>query len=716
VSKRTTLLVAVLLVCPCAAQTAAAPADAGAVDAQLRARFGFTGPAIRKVGWGVDLLTIAALDRDAPAALVVNDPRRGCLQVLRCKGEELLAETESTGGEIQGLAAADVDGDGAQDLLLLTARGRLVTKVRGAGAAQIPDVEVGLAKTSNALRAGDLDGDGRADAVVLTRDGVRVVTDIATEPVISAAEPVTPNVGSFRLCDADGDGLLDLVLGTSDDDMGLWLKRGRGDGGLGPWLLLPVAKLRAVFPGSGAGGQPCLGTVEGPHGRVVEYAVRRGDAPGGRAVELTSLPQGSRNSARPFAHGDVDGDGDDDLVLADPENARLILLLENDGAFAVRTVPSLSGVDSLALADVDGDGKADLLLASAEERTLAWKSGALAQDAFPARLPSVDQPLAAAVVGDAILFLARTDKREGALWRIRREAGAFGAPEKVLALGRLADSPLRLLALDLDGEHGPELCYVQPGQGLVVLRATEDGGYRRASGEEEGAALMKVEDGALSQLTRDDGTAALLAVRSRFARQLRIGQDGAPVVLAQDNGPEGIEELSLGIVLPNGVRVYADHKAGKVWRSEPGRTPISVDVPKLGATHMVAHGGAVLLLARSGVVRVPFAGPSWYLERLRGHEPPSEKSVYYGGLAADLDGDGQKELAIADAHVHGLHVLVVEGDELRRALTFPVFEVNERGQDQYEPHGVDAGDFDGDGRQDLAVVCHDRVLVYLQEK
>jgi len=708
---RTTLL-ALALCQVTAAQTIAPP-----IAPELRARFGFLGPVIHKVGWGVGLLQVGQIEGDqGPSVAVINNGRRARLELLRCQGEAMMVDTLSTGGEIQGVALADVNGDGARDILMLTSRGRLVTKLRGDGGADVAPIDVGAVAFAGALRAGDLDGDGKSDALVVTREGIRRVLDITGTPTVSAADAVfAQKIRSLSLFDADGDGALDVMLGTADSSMGLWLQRGRGDGTFSPWLLLNVHELVTAFPGTGAGGQPTIATVEGAHGRVVEYALRKSQRRDVTSIELTTLPELKGRTTRPFAHGDLDGDGDADLVIADPDRAKLTFLMESDGAFTVATAPSLSGIGSVSLGDLDGDGTLDLLMTSSEERALAWKSSKEPLGAFPRRLPTAGQPVVAAWHDGSILFIERDDKRRGALWRINRGAdGAFGAPEKLRDIGRLSEDPMRLLVSDLDGQHGPDLCYVRPGKGLHVLFATASGGFAPASGKDDGPALMKVADGAIS-IVQHQGEPALLAVGGRFARVLRFDEDQNPVVLAQDNGPEGIKQLSRGIEVGDGSRAYLDHLVGKTWISRPGQAAVSVDVPKFGSTHMIDHEGAVLLLAKAGVVRVPFNSDAWELDQLRVHEPPTEDTSYYHGVAADLDGDGQKELAVADSDINGFHVLVAGGDQLRRGLSFRVFE-GDSSQSRQEPREFSGGDLNGDGLADLVVVCHDRVLVYLQEQ
>ena len=72
--------------------------------------------------------------------------------------------------------------------------------------------------------------------------------------------------------------------------------------------------------------------------------------------------------------GDIDGDGDIDLLVSAANDDR-IGWLENDGneVFTVRVINSnLDSVQDAILADVDGDGDLDALSASSFDDTIAW--------------------------------------------------------------------------------------------------------------------------------------------------------------------------------------------------------------------------------------------------------------------------------------------------------------------------------------------------------
>jgi hypothetical protein len=700
------------------------------VDPKLRARFGFLGPTIHKIGDGIDYLRIGRLRPGRAADVLVNNSLRARLEIRTLSGEgnaevgelKLDKRSEATTGEVMGLALADVNGDGQSDILIASSRSRLITILSGDKAPAVPQIEVGRPKTGNCLHAGDVDGDGRADAVLLTGDGLQVVTGIAQQAKVHPTEPIfAQRVLSFRVFDVDGDGKQDILLCANSERLPLHIKLGAGRDGFGPWILLDCPQLALAVQGTGFGGTPTICTIGRKPRRIVEYELHRTRGAQRPALQLTALRAAQKT--RPFVYGDVDGDGDLDLAIADPERARLSIFLEEAGDFRQVNAPTLAGVTSLAIGDVDGDGKPDIVLASPEEQALAWRNGAQPMDAFPTRLAipndiieeKVQMPVTVAVDGRSILCLVRDKGRKGVLLRLTHGQGGFAKEPQVLQkIKRISKDPSRLLVDDLGGKKGKEIAWVVPQDGLHVVFPDADGTYTEAKAQGGAAGFTKkMADGALSVTETSQGR-ALMVVRERYARTFRFDDKCQPVILAQDNGPEGIRAMNMGAVMADGSRLFLDRTAQKLYRCAEGRPTVSIDIPNISPTHLIPHGRAALVVGGRGILRIPF-GQSLELKAVRQHEPPTKKTHYFRALAADLDGDGHRDLTLMDSHLHGVHVLVASKDKLERAVSFPVFETTED-RTYYEPRELATGDLDGDGRQDLVLIAHDRILIYLQEE
>jgi hypothetical protein len=682
------------------------------IDPALRARFGFVGPSVVKLAEGIEYLRVQDLDGDGKAEITLHDPTRAHVETLRVASDGSVSRSSvDLRGALAGLGLADLRGDGKRALVQLRAGGRVIVEL---GEGRTQEIEVGPQRADDALRVGDLDGDRKDELAIMTRDGVRCVFDLAGTPRVTAAvDPGELPISGFLLTDADGDGALDLVLGAAIDELPLRVARGDGRGGFGPWLAFPMQRIAGLFPGPAIEGRPTLAAIVGPRRKLVLLRVERSG--GGEAIQIDAVPA-TKRSAIPFAQGDFDGDGDLDLALAQPERAELSLLLDENGRFRVVTVPSFVGISSLAAGDVDGDGRCDLVLASPDEKALAWRSGVAPMDRFPERIGTGGgEPVTVGVAPNGRIFCALRDRSKNAtLVTIARQGDGFGEPITECKLGRLAGEPLRLLLGDFDATSGLDVAYVSPGEGLRVARGTAGGKFADVDPKaDEGASFaQRIEDGAFAAIVRENAGEALLVFRERFARSFRFAANGQPDILQQRNVPPAADAFDLGLQLGNGALVAIERKTNRLHFVAADGSARSIELPPVSPTHVLAQGEDVLVLGKTGVVRVR-RGDAFRAKELASQDPPTDESVYYSGTSADLDADGSGDLAVLDADLHGVQLHAAP--DFARALAFPVFELSDADSDLREPREIAAGDVDGDGRIDLVVIAFDRVLVYRQE-
>jgi hypothetical protein len=86
--------------------------------------------------------------------------------------------------------------------------------------------------------------------------------------------------------------------------------------------------------------------------------------------------------------------------------------------------------------------------------------------------------------------------------------------------------------------------------------------------------------------------------------------------------------------------------------------------------------------------------------------------------AGDLNGDGSPDVVFTDIGEQSLEIATYAGDpELLSGITFKLFERKSfrGGAESPEPRDMAIGDVDGDGRSDIVLIVHDRVVVLRQD-
>ena len=237
-----------------------------------------------------------------------------------------------------------------------------------------PPVPSPVAADPGGLLAGDLDGDGDQDLVVSRPSTSGVPGSVALNAGDGTFREVQTLAGSAivtsDLDDLDGDGVLDLVMAQFGFDVHPVLRFGLGDGTFGPEIVLPyVGSLLTIRTGDvdGDGDRDLVIGSRSVESLSIqgEVSALLNDGTGAFPIEVVV----SSLEADRLEVGDMNGDGLDDVVFATtPATTSLVVALSlGSGAFALgpacATCSGLAGFpNDLALADVDLDGDLDVFL------------------------------------------------------------------------------------------------------------------------------------------------------------------------------------------------------------------------------------------------------------------------------------------------------------------------------------------------------------------
>ena len=365
----------------------------------------------------------------------------------------------------------DIDLDGDYDLMVLD-RDKRLTWYRNAGSpAEFIFVleEIGFQnlETGSWFRFVDIDGDGDADlfangpsaSVMFFRNtgsggSAAFVKELETVIDTGGVALVSEEISHPAFADPDGDGDLDFFSGNSAGTISYYENIGTASAFEFAFVTDTYQNIQIIGVG---------GTLNGPEDMKMES----------RGAEAALL-----HGAMALSFGDVDGDGDQDLLWGDFYN-RSLYFLRNEGTpgapgyvVADSTFPDEAPVQSdgfnmPSLVDLDADGDLDLVVGnlypSAAKNTFHFyrnEGNSLVHDfqlESSSLLPSVDVGAASAPVfadidndGDRDLLIGSED---GVLTLYERDAGAFVlADTPVLSFPGLFNISPATADLDGDGD------------------------------------------------------------------------------------------------------------------------------------------------------------------------------------------------------------------------------------------------------------------------
>ena len=424
------------------------------------------------------------VDHDGRADVVMPDGIESFGVYRNVERDLFAAPVMGFAGEAQLSTAvlADLDRDGSLDVATTTVPGNIGTintqPNAGNGKSEYPSNHIG--RNLQPLAAIDTNADGNIDLVFVEPSGNDIVVGVMLGqadarsffPIVSTF-PTGKQVGAgavaMTTADLDGDQHVDLVLGNQDGSVTVLAGTATGFAAPVSYAASTTGSATGIAAGDlDASGKPDVVLLANDHAFVL-----RNDGTG--QLDLAgSYAAGDHPAAA--AIGDLDHDGDADLVIADANightspSGTTILLGQGNATFAAPVAGPGPDATSVALADLDGNGALDLIAANPGVVSPWLGNGDGTFQTGRALSDRLQQTTLRDMTGDALLD--RIGIANGGLVMSAGQPGATFAPETTLVAGTCTAYVLE----DLDGDGnvdavaacGPSIS-TQPGTATVVF-------------------------------------------------------------------------------------------------------------------------------------------------------------------------------------------------------------------------------------------------------
>lgn len=743
-------------------------AHAGSTSTNLPA-FGFTGPETYPIDNFIANLKSADLDGDGLEDLIVVNNARSKITLLynqtgktnkvapRWKRElnELPPDArfriDSIASEkrIAALVIADLNGDNRPDIAYYGEPKELVVQynqgTNGFGLPKRWQIDDGQL-TPNALSSGDINGDKRTDLLLLGDSTLYVLAQRA-DGTFAEPEKVAYSgaVKSAQILDINGDGKEDLLLVNWDNTNPFRFRLQNAAGQLGPEMHFALPAIRSYWADDLDGDHKTeIVTIAQQSGRAqISNFIKKpptklaGDFNEGQfqVLPLNKTTKSKRGSA----WADINGDQLPDLLIAEPDSGQLTLYLQQeDGSLArARTFSTLTGITEI---DVAPDTE-DIYLLSPDERQVGVthfdKQGRIP---FPTILPLDGKPLMLAVGplkegsrSSVVVILDQDGKR--VLWS--RSSGGETASQKLNESFKA--NPTLMAFHDADHDGLQDLIVLIPYEKMKILRQVAGKDFEELDIAPPGGSL---EQPWMSAADVDgDGKKELLLAQKNFVRAVVLKSEGDDKdrktwtfsVKDQINGASSNSRIVGATPLRNGTNASlflldAERKALTLCeRDTNGAWQVvrNVSLPFTEFTELQSIGlgvkqpNTIAFFGANAVGWIALTGDVWQLTELDGYETPIKDGHLHDVVSGDLNQDGRHDLVFLETGKNYLDIVIFDSSgKLVPANRWQVFEERTfRGRrgEQPEPREALITDLTGDGKNDLAVVVHDRILVYPQE-
>lgn len=735
-----------------------------------------SGPRVAKLDWNTRALTAADFNGDGLTDLALINNDRAKIDLLIQTPTPKSERESRSGGEATwqpefsdvpfdkvsvvisvtafDLAAGDLNGDGHPDLAYSGRPDALTVQYQRDGAwdqTRVFDVEA-PAIWVETVAIMDIDRDEREDLLVLTK-GSLLVFQQDGHGKLQGPQTYPISDPSLGICsvDADADGFPDLIYQAPGKENPLRLRLNQGADLFGPEQVFDVPAPSTLFrpiPQPSSQAREFV-TIQAKTNLIsrMRFSEAEGRVPFQEiSPRVFGVP--ASNGASSYAFGDFDDNGRLDLAWAGNGTAQVLVFFQNErGILTLPEIfPTFAEPKSLAAGDLDGDGHSELIVASGEEKSLGISRFTKKRRlSYPKPLVGVGQPHAVACAdldGDGLpeIVSLQTDGSKRSVAVFRRKSVDADWTVTTYPIEGLKTDPRALELLDANQDGRLDLVVFTVQEPVRFFIADKHGDFTALSamGDYQQGLVHNITPSALTTGDVDgDGIPEMLIAEQGFARALKVNGDNRLEVIDQFNAQstddridaafaldidfDGTQELLLFHGSDEAFQVLKRQESG-VYRYTTSRRVGPIGLVASSVVDLDQNGYPdVFLLGQERFMRLPLGSQDLALESAGLFETRQE-DVWFNELAVgDLNADNRAEFIAVDAtetHIMELWRGEPQG-QWSPFLHFRIFEKDPhyRGRQgsEMEPREMITADVTGDGKHDLVLLVHDRLLVYPQQ-
>ena len=681
-------------------------------------------------------------------------------------------ESVSVAHRVNAIIAHDVTGDGKIDILYAGQPAEIVLleQTTPGKFEQIARRRVrGLGATRSSFLVANVEGgpepellvgvDGRINIYTLTENGP------VGEPHILGSGGSEAGIIAFFVEDFNGDGLGDVlgVIPESRSPLRLWTQRAvagarTGTGmrtELGAELRFESPSVREVepvrFPNRDAAS---IAVIERATNRLIIYDIvdatpeTNGRFERDAQAEVHAFIGGSQRD-RSVAIADLDADGLTDLIATDPNGASLLVHRQTIAGLGAATRHSaFKDPKAIAVGQWDDDPELEVFVLSETEKTV----GVAQRDAsgrlgFPQPIPLATAgatPVAMSYVtltGEPAVIIIAKNKRKHTL-EIHRPTG--GDPFTIELKG-VTRPPQSILATDINRDGASDLLLFTPSEPMVMVLADETGALTDIRTEKNTSQFGLVEEAgpdntALLDVT-GDGSDELLIADENFVRACRYDNDLGWAVIDQITLPDANTRfVGLTLLHESGADtgapptiVAADSANRRLvmirstdgagvgsWSVDATLRLAGFDLGRIFAGQFTGNEEpSILALSDDAFAIIRLTGGAKTLDPIVVFRNDNESRLEHEITVGDVNSDGYTDLVILDAGEQMCEIFTLSAARrLLPATEFQVFQSRlffSGDAREFEPSDAIIADLTGDGADDIALLVHDRIIIYPQK-